>query len=341
MPDKLPDSQSRQTVLVTGASGALGPRVVQALCQAGYVVRALSLDRVAPGIFPDGVEDIEGDVTDPATVDAAMDGISAVVHMAALLHIVNPPAAFRENYERINVGGTATVIKAAIRANVRRVVLFSTIAVYGYGRGQILTEDSIPSPDTLYAQTKLAAEKLVLSARDSDHQPMGTVLRLGAVYGARVKGNYRRLLLSLSRGRFMPVGAGRNRRTLIYDRDVARAAVLAMNHPAAVGQIYNVSDGQFHPLNEIIKTMCTALGRVPPRITLPVIPAQLAVSILEGGARLIGQSPPVSRATLEKYTEDVIVSSQRIQTQLGFVPEFDLTAGWRETVSEMRQTGDL
>ncbi len=123
-----------------------------------------------------------------------MQGIDAVIHLAALLHIVNPPPSLQPEYERINVGGTATVVEAARQAGVGRMVFFSTIAVYGDSAGGILTEDSPPRPDSFYAQTKLAAERIVLAAKRADGRPLGTVLRLGAVYGSRIKGNYRRLL---------------------------------------------------------------------------------------------------------------------------------------------------
>ena len=118
--------------------------------------------------------------------------------MAALLHIVNPPPEMREKYERVNIGGTATVVEAAIKAGVKRVVLFSTIAVYGPSDGSVLNEMSPTHPDTFYAQTKCAAEQIVLNARGADGQPLGTVLRLGAVYGPRIKGNYERLTRALA-----------------------------------------------------------------------------------------------------------------------------------------------
>jgi len=336
-----PDRQPARVVLVTGATGAVGPRVVQALHDSGYCVRTLSLDEPLINLFPDDVEVQVGDVTDPSTVHSAAQGVEAVIHLAALLHIVNPPPALREKYEQINVGGTATVIEAAIQAGIKRVVFFSTIAVYGDSAGQVLTEGTLPRPDTFYAQTKLAAERIVLEAKRPDGQSIGTVLRLGAVYGSRIKGNYRRLLQSLARDRFIPIGAGRNRRTLVYDKDVARAATLAAHHPAAAGEIFNVSDGQCHTLNEIIMAMCVALGREPPRLSLPVVPIRFAAGILEDTARLVGCRSPVVRATVDKYTEDIAVSSQRIQAQLGFAPQFDLAAGWRETVQEMQRMGDL
>jgi nucleoside-diphosphate-sugar epimerase len=328
-------------ILVTGASGAVGPRVVEAFHAAGCPVRTLSLDLPSNGLFPSGIETQVGEITDSEVVSAAVRGIDAVVHMAALLHVMDPEPSLKKEYERINVGGTETVVHASIAAGVKRVVLFSTIAVYSYNTGQILNEDTKLAPDTFYAQTKRAAEQIVLAAHLPDGGPLGTVLRLSAVYGARVKGNYRRLLESLARGWFVTIGSGANRRTLVYDRDVAAATVLAALHPSAAGRIYNVSDGLFHTMNEIIQTLSAALGRPSPRTSLPAGPMRLAAGILEDVVTGLGKKPPVSRSTIDKYTEDVAVSSQRIQAELGFVPQFDLAKGWQETVQEMRQAGDL
>jgi UDP-glucose 4-epimerase len=328
-------------VLVTGATGAVGPRVVQALLDAGYSVRTLSFDVSRHAALSSNIETLIGDITDAAVVAVAVREVDAVVHLAALLHIVDPSPTLRSKYEQINVGGTTTVTKAAVQAGIKRLVFFSTIAVYGDSAGEILTEASPTRPDTVYAQTKLAAEKIVLESKRADGQPLGSVLRLGAVYGSRIKGNYQRLVQSLARGRFIPIGNGHNRRTLIYDKDVARAAVLATQRPAAAGQVYNVTDGRFHTLNEIITAMCESLGRTPPRFSVPVGPVRLAAGILEDAARLVSRQSPIVRATIDKYTEDVAVDGQRIQAQLGFVPQYDLATGWRETVHEMRRLGDL
>ncbi len=324
-------------VLVTGATGAVGPRVVDALHKSGCLIRTLSLDEPPAGVWPDNAtEALIGDVTDPSIVLSAMRGVDAVIHLAALLHIVNPPDSLRGHYRKINVGGTKTVVDAAVKANVRRLLFFSTIAVYGNTRGQIVDEQTQPQPDTYYAQTKVDAEKIVLAARNAAGQPIGTVLRLGAVYGSRIKGNYRQLLIALNRRKFLPVGKGRNRRTLIYDKDVAGAAILALNHPRAAGRIYNVSDGRYHTLGEIIAEMCNALGQKPPHFSIPVAPVRTAVGLLEDTARIFGINQPITRATIDKYLEDVAVDSRLIQTELGFKPHFDLAGGWQDTVQEMR-----
>jgi nucleoside-diphosphate-sugar epimerase len=356
------DTPENKFVLVTGATGAVGPRVVHALDQAGFRIRSFSVDTPTSGMFPQSVEVLIGDVTDQVAVQSAMQGVDAVVHMAALLHIVNPPPELREKYERVNISGTATVVEAAIKAGVKRVVLSSTIAVYGPSAGSVLNEMSPTHPDTFYAQTKCAAEQIVLNAKGADGQPLGTVLRLGAVYGSRIKGNYERLtralagnlgnkgtrsqflgklghvpLLPALRFPFIPVGNGLNRRTLIYDKDVGRAAALAVYHPAAAGRVFNVTDGRFHSLNEIIESICAALGRKPPRLSLPVGPMRALIGLIEKGSNAIGIKPPITRAIIDKYTEDIAVDGSLIQKELGFVPRYDLKTGWEETIKEIQE----
>ncbi|MEN6317423.1 MAG: NAD-dependent epimerase/dehydratase family protein [Syntrophaceae bacterium] len=328
-------------ILITGATGAVGPLVVEAFHAAGYLIRTLSIDPPPAGSWPNYVETRIGNITDESAVLSAMQGVDSVIHLAALLHVMNPTPEMREKYERINIGGTATVVDAAIKSGVKRVVLFSTIAVYGPSGNCVLNEMSPTHPDTFYAETKCVAEKIVLNARSSDSNPLGTVLRLGAVYGSRIKGNYEKLTYALARHRFIPIGDGRNRRTLVYDKDVAHAAVLAAKHDDAAGKIYNVSDGQFHLINEIVDAICAALGRPPPRFSLPVAPVRWMAGLLNNGGQVFGLKSPITRGIIDKYTEDIAVDSRRIQKELGFVPQFDLYAGWRDTIQEMRQLGKL
>jgi nucleoside-diphosphate-sugar epimerase len=328
-------------VLVTGATGAVGPRVVEALRESGYRLRTFSLDSPPTATWSDDIDTRTGDITDAAAVQSSMLGVDAVVHLAALLHISNPNPRLKNTYSKINVGGTINVINAAARENVRRVLYFSTIAVYGNSDGCVLDEETPPNPKTFYEKTKLDAEEIVLSAENGQGQRIGTVLRLAAVYGSRIKGNYRKLLKALAKNRFIPIGQGLNRRTLIYDKDVARAAVLALEHPNAGGKLYNVSDGEFHAIHHIISTMCFALGKKVPAFYLPERPARMAVGILEDLLQLVRCQSPIARASIDKYTEDMAVESLRIQKELGFKAKYFLEAGWRDTVQEMREKGEI
>ncbi len=326
--------------LVTGGTGALGPAVVSRLCEAGFAVRVLSRGLSVAGL-PADVEIHHGDVGDTGAVEAAVRDVGVVLHLAARLHVESPRPELVPDYERTNVDGTAAVVAAARRSGVRRVVLFSTIVVYGAGNGRVLTEETPPRPTSLYGRTKLAAEQVLLEAKREDGEPLGTVLRLASVYGARMKGNYRRLVEALARRRFIPIGDGTNRRTVVHVEDTAVAAVLAACHPRAAGRIYNVSDGRIHTIREIVTAVCEALGRKPPRLSLPLKPVLSAVSAVEVGLGLIGRGSLIGRMTIEKYLEDVAADGRLIQADLGFVPRYDLTTGWMETVLEMRRSGAI
>jgi nucleoside-diphosphate-sugar epimerase len=321
-------------VLVTGSTGAIGPSVINALKQAGCRIRSFALDVPVAGTAQ-GVEVLQGDITDRTAVQSAMQGVDAVVHMAALLHVVNPRPEMQAKYERINVDGTEMVVNEAIRAGVRRVVLFSTIAVYGSSNGQVLHENSPTHPDTFYAQSKLSAERIVLNARSAAGQPLGTVLRLAAVYGPRIKGNYDRLVKALKGHYFIPVGDGRNRRTMVYDKDVGQVAVLSVSHPAAAGRVFNVTDGNVHTLNEIIASICSALGRRTPCLSLPELPVRILLGLIEKGGHALGLTPPVTRKLLDKYTEDIAVDGSLILKELGFTPRYDLQTGWQDAIQDM------
>jgi len=334
-------SDDRSIVLVTGATGALGPRVVEALCQSGYSVRILALNPPEQGALPPAIDLRIGDINNLKDIRSAFKGVQHVLHMAAMLHIMNPTRDQIPLYKLVNVDGTRTVVKVALEANVKRLIFFSTIAVYGDSAGSVLNEGTSPRPGTVYAQSKRQAEQIVLDAYLSDGQPLGTVLRLAAVYGSRVKGNYRRLLEALARKRFIPIGPGTNRRTLVYDKDVASAALAVVGHPNAAGRVFNVTDGEIHSLSDIILSICKALGRKPPRMRLPISPLRTGAEIVDKGAKLLRLSFPGFRGALEKYTEDMAVDGHRIQDEIGFRPKYDLLSGWKETIEEMRARGDL
>ena len=101
-----------------------------------------------------------------------------------------------------------------------------------------------------------------------------------------------------------------------------------MQHPNAAGKVYNVSDGHSHTLKEIINAICQAVGQNPLRFSLPVDPARFIAGLMEDTFRLMGRKSPISRDTIDKYTEDIAVDSQLIQRELGFKPQYDLQSGW-------------
>jgi UDP-glucose 4-epimerase len=314
--------------LVTGATGVVGPILVRRLLQEGYQVRAwLHQTRMD---LPETVQVYRGDIADRNILRAAVHDVQIVFHLAAKLHVNNPAQSLKADYERVNVYGTRRLAEAAQTAGVQRFVFFSTIKVYGCSQSsEVLDEHSPLQPDSWYAETKARAETLCLSAVPA------TILRLAAVYGPHMKGNYLRLARALRKGWFVPIGTGSNRRTLVYEEDVATAALLAARHPAALGQIYNVSDGEIHTLDDIIRTICRALGRPVPRLRIPAHLVRMSAGLAEDILGRWGNPSPISRALVDKLLEDIAVSSIRLQQELGFCPSFTMEEGWKQTVSAL------
>jgi len=325
--------------LVTGATGAIGPSVVRALQARGFTVRVFSRGQPPEGVLPPGVEMFRGDLADSAILRTAVDGADVVIHLAALLHQFAPPsAALNERYQQVNVDGTRNLVQAALAARAGRIVYLSTIAVYGSTNGAVADEDTPPQPDTAYARTKLEGERLVTGAHRAS-APIGVVLRAAAVYGPRIKGNYRTLAEAIARGSYLPIGRGDNRRTLVHEMDLASGIALAAEHPGACGGIFNVSDGRPHRLAEIVDAMYRAIGRTPPRMRLPVAVARSLAVAGDVVTRVSGMRLPVTRHALDKYLEDTAIDATRIQRVLGFAPAVDLDAGWRDTMAAIREAG--
>jgi UDP-glucose 4-epimerase len=327
--------RSGETALVTGATGSIGPRLVIALIRRGYRVRVL-VRRADPGGFSPSVEVFEGRLEDREVLRRATRGADVVFHLAAKLHIVNPTVEQRGEYWSVNVDGTRTLVEAAEHVGIRRFVFFSTIAVYGKSRtGLVFDETSPIGPDSWYSETKAEGEQIVLA------KVPAVVLRLAAVYGPSMKGNYPRLVRALARGFFVPIGNGTNRRTVVHEEDVVVAAVIAAEHPTAAGRVYNVTDGHVHSLNAVIAAVCAALGRRPPKAYVPASLAYVMAGIVEDVWRLGGRRTPIGRATIEKLLEDVAVLGNRVQQELAFSPQMDLLGGWNETVAELRRRGAI
>jgi len=323
-------------VLLTGARGAIGPTVAEGLAEAGYEVRQFDRAVVPASGDCDPGRQVRGDLADEACVREAVRGMDYVVHLAAILDTGAARLEPDSEMWRVNVQGTRNLVEAAVAAGVKRVVLFSSTSVYGATSAEPVTEAAPVRPVSAYAKSKVEAEKLALGARRQDGTPLAVVLRLAAVYGPRVRGNYRRLITALDKGRFVPFGSGDNLRTLVYVEDVARAAVLALEQDAAAGGVFNVTDGRVHPMREIIESICAALGRNPPRWHLPGWPFRLCRRLMAKNPELFRKRFLAPAAAMMVYFDHSAVDGSKACRELGFQPGFELRRGMEETVRQMR-----
>lgn len=240
------------TVLVTGATGFVGRAVCLRLAKAGIPVR------------PAGRAEI-GDLAQPIDWAPHLDGATAVVHLAARVHVMrddaaDPLAAFR----RINRDATALLAAAATQAGVSRFVFMSSVKAMGEGRDAPYTAADTPAPADPYGISKWEAEKalkgIALGRMDA------VVLRPPLVYGPRVGGNFHTLLRSVDRGVPLPFGAVRNRRSLISVGNLADAVAWALQAPPGT---YLPSDRRDLSTPVLIRAVAAALGRPARLIAVP------------------------------------------------------------------------
>ena len=149
--------------LVTGANGAIGPSLINYLVEKGWDVHALIYQSNNTLFDSLPVKTFTGDITAPESIREAFQGVDVVFHLAALLHILNPAKDVGPAYHLTNVVGTKNVIACSQQESVKRLVFFSTIAVYGDHPFSVINEDTRPQPTTDYGITKLKAEHAVLA----------------------------------------------------------------------------------------------------------------------------------------------------------------------------------
>lgn len=325
------------TWLVTGANGFIGSRLVRTLLAAGHDVRA----GVLPGT-PTGAIDhlplavVPLDVTRPETLAPALERVTTVVHLAALLRDFGPAAPLL----RVNADGTRDLLAAAARAGVARFVLVSSVAVHAYRDHPDSDEDAPRDGGALpYGRSKIAAEDHVRAAHAAGRL-QGVIVRPGLVpFGPRDRQTFPPLARALARGALPLVDGGRPRFMTSYVENLADGLLLAGTHPAAAGGTFLLTDAAPVTWRDYLTALAAALGCRPPRRSVPGrVLAPLAAAVEEAWRRLpLPGDPPLTRYRARLLRHDLVFRSDRAQRLLGYAPRVPLAEGLRRTVEWYRR----
>jgi UDP-glucose 4-epimerase len=257
-------------ILVVGGAGFVGSHIVEQLLREP-VREVIVLDNFVRGRranLQEAVRDprvtvVDGSITDMPLLEATMQGVDAVFHLAALwlLECVEQPRSAVE----VNVGGTWNVIETARKANVRKIVYSSSASVYGDALFTPMTEDHPFNNRTMYGATKIAGEQF-LRAVYEQHGLNYTALRYMNVYGPRMdyKGTYVSVIMKvldrIAQG-LPPVihGDGSQAYDFVHVDDVARANILALKSNAT-DEAFNVGMGVKTTINELANMLLDLTG---------------------------------------------------------------------------------
>ena len=269
-------------ILVTGATGFLGRAVVEHLAGRGSKVRGAVRGEAAG--WPAGVETaIVGDISGATDWSAALRSVDAVVHCAARAHVlketaVDPLAQFRT----VNTEATLALARQAATAGVRRFVFISSIGVNGAEtHGRPFRHDDPPHPHSPYAVSKHEAE-LGLRAIAAETGLEVVVVRPPLIIGPDPKGNLATLERVIGKGAPLPFGlVTRNRRDLVSRHTLCDLIETVLDHPAAAGETFLVSDGEPVSTRTLLERMAAARG-LPIRL-LPVPPTLIALPLKLAG----------------------------------------------------------
>jgi nucleoside-diphosphate-sugar epimerase len=316
-------------VLVTGTSGLLGGAVAREIAQRGHVV--CTFQRRPSGLvgIVDGVEDLLGSVTDPAAVARAVEGVDAIVHLAAKVSLAGDPGDF----VRVNVDGTRTLLASARAAGVPRLVFVSSPSVAHAG-ASIMGDDARPADPGHargdYARTKAEAELLALAADSPELRVVA--VRPHLVWGPGDTQLVARVVDRARRGRLPLLGHGAALIDSIYIDNAASAIAAALHRVDSVhGQSFVLTNGEPRPIAELLAGMCAAAGVPAPRWRVPAAVARAAGALVESvWTALPGQDePPMTRFLAEQLSTAHWFDQRRTRDALQWEPAVSLDEGFR------------
>jgi 2-alkyl-3-oxoalkanoate reductase len=325
------------TVLVTGAAGFLGSHVTDLLLESGERPRLLVRPGERPRMSAGAVLDVHrGDIGDRAALEPALSGVDRVLHCAARTGPWGPEA----EYERTNVRGLETLVRAAMAAGVRRLVHISSITVHGNDVCGAADESApLAGEPNPYSRSKVAGELLLGRMIREEGAPV-TIVRPGWIYGPRDTASFARIVRMVEQGRMLMVGAGENHLPLIYVRDAARGVLQASEAGPAVGRSYLL-------VNDEPVTQADFIGAIAAELAVPAptkhVPYELGLmlgAVAENLAWLARrrEPPPVMRYGIQLLGGENRFVIARARRELGFAPRVGLAEGVRRSVEWYRAT---
>jgi lipopolysaccharide/colanic/teichoic acid biosynthesis glycosyltransferase/nucleoside-diphosphate-sugar epimerase len=276
-------------VLVTGTTGFVGRTLLGDLRDAGHEVVKYNRSH-----------DLEMDFS----------GIDVVIHLAAKVHQFAPAPYL--DYKVSNVDLTEFLIKKSIAGKVKHFIFLSTIKVSGEGiPGKPYHPSDSPAPADFYSQSKWDAEQLLVKYAGVSNLKF-TIIRPPLIYGPGVGANFLRLWKMSQLPIPLPFGAVKNRRSLLYVKNLSAFIIFCMSHEKVLNQTILLSDGEDVSTPDLISTLASGSGKTPILIPIPQV-------LLEWALKLIGKT-----SIYERLCGDLFIDSSFVKENLGWASPYSV-----------------
>jgi nucleoside-diphosphate-sugar epimerase len=306
-------------VLVTGASGFVGQHLVKEL--KFQYIEVVSVGRNKSISQEDDCYAVT-DFTDASAWQEPLTGCDVVIHLAARVHVMKEKSLKAlDEFRQVNVNGTLTLAKQAEKAGVKRFIYISSIGVNGDSSNTPFTENDKPQPHNAYAISKLEAEQVLINFNG---KMQIVIIRPPLIYGSGAPGNFGTLLRAIKKGLPLPLGIIKNKRSFVYVENLVSLILCCIKHPAAVNQIFLVSDGNDLSTPDLIRKIANSLGVKPRLIPIPQ-------SIIELIAKLLGK-----KNLAQRLCGNLQLDISKTRQLLNWEPPVAIDEGLKKTVAGLR-----
>ena len=321
-----------RTFLVTGATGFVGSHVAEALIQRGDAVRTIARAGSDTTLLEKlGVAIVRGDLTDAAAVHQAANGVDIVIHCGAKVgdwgHV--------DEYRKVNVEGLRLLLDAVKGRPLTRFVLVSSLGVYA-ARHHYGTDETEPLPKFHidgYTQSKVEAETLALEYHRKQAVPVA-ILRPGFIYGPRDRSVLPRIVTRLKERSIIYIARGRYALNTTCVSNLVDAILLAVESPAAVGEVFNITDGEFVSKRRFFEAVADGVGVPRARGTLPVWLVRFIANWRERVFRRKNKPHPprATQAQLKFAGLNLDFSIAKARMKLGYTPRVFFDDGMKQAI---------
>lgn len=312
-------------ITMIGASGFVGTRLIDLLKQDAEKYNLKNVDLLPSHFFNDIT--VIGDVREQAQMDEQLKGTDVVVLLAAQHRDDVTPTSL---YYDTNVGGMKVTLNAMEKNGVKRLVFFSSVAVYGLNKKNP-NEEHPADPFNHYGKSKWQAE-VVLQEWNKTHADWNIdIIRPTVIFGERNRGNVYNLLKQISSGKFLMVGKGDNVKSMAYVGNIVAFVKFMIDNVTTGYNVFNYIDKPDTNMNDLVSLVEKVLNKNIPSTHFPYWMGMMGGYCFDILAKITGKKYTVSSVRVKKFCAVTQFDSTKAMSS-GFVPPYTLQEGISRTL---------